>query len=52
LNGEDVRNSLLYGTRYPGTSQNQTDAWNAYIQKLTTGKQGFTCYASCQNPSR
>jgi len=52
LRGEDVKNSLKYGTDYPGYSGAQTDAYNAYIQKLSIGKQGYTCYASLQSPSR
>lgn len=52
LKGEDVKNSLKYGTTYPGYSSDQTKAYNAYIQKLSIGKQGYTCYASLQSPSR
>jgi hypothetical protein len=50
LKGEDVRNSLNYGTLYSGTTSAQTNAYNNYIKKLTNGKQGFTCYASVLNP--
>lgn len=52
LAGEDVKNSLKYGTNYPGYNANKTDAYNDYIKKLTMGKQGYTCYASLQSPSR
>lgn len=52
LKGEDVKNSLKYGTNYPGYNSNQTSAYNNYIKKLTIGKQGYTCYASLQSPSR
>lgn len=52
LKGEDVKNSLKYGTNYPGYNSNQTSAYNNYIKKLTMGKQGYTCYASLQSPSR
>lgn len=52
LAGEDVKNSLKYGTNYPGYSSAQTSAYNNYIKKLTMGKQGYTCYASLQNPGR
>lgn len=52
LKGEDVKNSLKYGTNYPGYNSNQTSAYNNYIKKLTSGKQGYTCYASLQSPSR
>ncbi len=52
LAGEDVKNSLKYGTNYPGYSAQQTDAYNKYIKKLTIGKQGYTCYASLQSPGR
>lgn len=52
LAGEDVKNSLKYGTSYPGHSSAETEAYNAYIRKLTSGKQGYTCYASLQSPSR
>ncbi|MBD3759692.1 hypothetical protein O4H52_15630 [Sphingomonadaceae bacterium G21617-S1] len=48
LSGEDVKNSLAYGTRYSGYNQNETNAFNKYIQKLTMGKQGYTCYSSIQ----
>lgn len=47
--GEDVKNSLAYGTRYSGYSQAETDAFNNYIEKLTVGKQGYTCYSSIQS---
>lgn len=49
LSGEDIKNSLAYGTRYSGYNQNATDAFNNYIEKLTMGKQGYTCYASIQS---
>lgn len=52
LPGEDVKNSLKYGTDYPGYSSVQSDAYNEYIKKLTVGKQGYTCYASLQSPNR
>src|SRR5215203_5935506 len=42
LAGEDVKNSLKYGTSYPGHSSAETEAYNAYIRKLTSGKQGYT----------
>lgn len=48
LKGEDVKNSLAYGTRYTGYNQNATNAFNNYIKKLTMGKQGYTCYSSIQ----
>ncbi|RVT94149.1 hypothetical protein [Sphingomonas crocodyli] len=50
LVGEDVKNSLSYGTRYSGYTQQQTNAYNNYIKKLTVGKQGYTCYASVMTP--
>lgn len=46
LKGEDVKNSLAYGTRYSGYGQAETDAFNKYIKNLTIGKQGYTCYSS------
>jgi len=49
LSGEDVKNSLNYGTRYSGYDQDETDAFNNYIKKLSSGKQGYTCYASIQS---
>lgn len=49
LAGEDVKNSLAYGTRYSGYNQNATNAFNNYIKKLTMGKQGYTCYSSIQS---
>ena len=52
LPGEDVKNSLKYGTNYPGYSANQTSAYNKYIQQLTVGQQGYTCYSSIQSPAR
>ncbi|KKC27388.1 hypothetical protein WP12_03640 [Sphingomonas sp. SRS2] len=52
LKGEDVKNSLKYGTNYPGYNSQKTSAYNNYIKKLTMGKQGYTCYASLQSPSR
>lgn len=52
LKGEDVKNSLKYGTNYPGYNSNQTSAYNNYIKKLTMGKQGYTCYVSLQSPGR
>lgn len=52
LKGEDVKNSLKYGTNYPGYNAAKTEAYNNYIKKLTIGKQGYTCYASLQSPSR
>jgi len=52
LKGEDVKNSLKYGTNYPGYNSDQTSAYNNYIKKLTMGQQGYTCYASLQSPSR
>lgn len=51
LKGEDVKNSLKYGTNYPGYGDAQTDAYNEYIQGLTMGKQGYTCYSSIQSPA-
>ena len=51
LPGEDVKNSIKYGTTYPGYTSAQTTTWNKYINKLTTGKQGYTCFASVQNPA-
>lgn len=50
LKGEDVKNSLSYGTTYSGYTSQQTSAYNNYIKKLTVGKQGYTCYASVQTP--
>ena len=50
LKGEDVKNSLNYGTTYSGYSSQQTSAYNNYIKKLTVGKQGYTCYASVMTP--
>ena len=52
LAGEDVKNSLKYGTDYPGYSSEASDAYNEYIKKLTIGKQGYTCYSSLQSPNR
>lgn len=52
LRGEDVKNSLKYGTTYPGQTSAQTSAYNNYIKKLSMGKQGYTCYASIQSPAR
>ena len=54
LNGEDVKNAIKYGTRIPGTaSADQTTAYLNYINtKITSGKPGFTCYASLQSPNR
>lgn len=52
LKGEDVKNSLKYGTSYPGYNSQKTDAYNKYIKKLTMGKQGYTCYVSLQSPGR
>ncbi len=49
LAGEDIKNSLAYGTRYSGYNQNATDAFNNYIERLTIGKQGYTCYSSIQS---
>ena len=49
LPGEDVKNSLAYGTRYSGYDSNETGAFNNYIKNLTIGKQGYTCYASIQS---
>ncbi len=49
LRGEDVKNSLAYGTRYSGYNQNATNAFNKYINKLTMGKQGYTCYSSIKS---
>lgn len=51
LKGEDVKNAIKYGTSYPGYSAAQTTTWNKYINKLTVGKQGYTCFASVQNPA-
>ena len=51
LAGEDVKNSLRYGTTYPGYTSAQTTTWNKYINNLTVGKQGYTCFASVQNPA-
>ncbi|RYI03247.1 MAG: hypothetical protein EON48_16040 [Acetobacteraceae bacterium] len=52
LKGEDVKNSLKYGTTYPGYTSQKTAAYNEYIKDLTVGKQGYTCYASIQSPYR
>ncbi len=49
IRGEDVKNSLAYGTRYSGYNQSATNAFNNYIKKLTRGVQGFTCYSSIQS---
>lgn len=51
LPGEDVKNAIKYGTTYPGYTAAQTTTWNKYINKLTAGKQGYTCFASVQNPA-
>ena len=45
-----MKNSLNYGTTYSGYTSQQTSAYNAYIKKLTVGKQGYTCYASVMTP--
>ena len=53
LKGEDVKNAIKYGTNIPGTVSNQTKGYLAYIDaKITSGKPGFTCYASLQSPNR
>jgi hypothetical protein len=50
LKGTDVRNALRFNTNYPGYNTAQSSAYTNYIKKLTQGKQGYTCYASVQNP--
>lgn len=53
LRGEDVKNAIKYSTRIPGTVADQTTAYLNYInRKITSGKPGFTCYASLQSPNR
>jgi len=49
LAGEDVKNSLNYGTLYSGYGQDETSAFNNYIKTLSSGKEGYTCYASIQS---
>lgn len=53
LKGEDVKNAIKYSTTIPGTSADQTTAYLNYISKnITSGRPGFTCYASLQSPNR
>ena len=52
LKGEDVKNSLKFGTNYPTYNTARSTAYNNYIKKLTIGKQGYTCYASLKDVSR
>jgi hypothetical protein len=53
LPGEDVKNAIKYDTNLPGMNADKTDAYKAYINaKITSGKPGFTCYASLQSPNR
>lgn len=53
LKGEDVKNAIKYQTNIPGTVADQTKGYLAYINnKITSGKPGFTCYASLQSPNR
>jgi hypothetical protein len=53
LAGEHVKNAIKYGTTIPGTVSNQTQGYLAYINaRITSGKPGFTCYASLQSPNR
>ena len=52
LKGEDVKNSIKYGTSYPGYNSAASSAYTNYIKKLTIGGQGYTCYASLISPNR
>ena len=53
LKGEDVKNAIKYSTNIPGTVADQTTGYLNYMHsKLTSGKPGFTCYASLQSPAR
>lgn len=53
LKGEDVKNAVKYNTTIPGTEANQTLGYRKYIEKnITSGKPGYTCYASLLNPNR
>jgi len=46
---EDVRTALNGGT-LPGTTDEQSRAYTAYIRRLQHGTAGFTCFASLQMP--
>jgi len=53
LNGEDVKNAIKYNTTIPGTVADQTTGYRKYIEaNITSGKPGYTCYASLQSPHR
>lgn len=52
LKAVDIKNSINYGTSYPGYASNASSAYTNYIKKLTQGTAGFTCFASIQNPSK
>jgi hypothetical protein len=47
--GEDVKRALA-GSKLPGTTYNQSQAYVNYIRRLQAGQSGFTCYASLQMP--
>ena len=49
--GKEVK-AALSGSRLPGTSYSQSQAYMAYIRRLQYGQSGFTCYASLQMPGR
>jgi hypothetical protein len=52
LKAVDIKNSLSYGTSYPGYDSGPSSAYTNYIKKLTQGTAGFTCFASLQNPAK
>lgn len=47
--GEQVKRALR-GSRLPGTTYEQNQAYLNYIRRLQSGTSGFTCYASLQMP--
>lgn len=49
MKGEDVRRAMA-GSRLPGTTRDQSNAYMQYIRRLQSGTSGFTCFASLQMP--
>ncbi|MBB5730087.1 hypothetical protein [Sphingomonas prati] len=46
LKGQEIREALLQGRLYPGTTREQTQAYTAYMLRLQNGQSGFTCFVS------
>ncbi|WP_083672054.1 hypothetical protein [Sphingomonas montana] len=46
LKGQEIRDALMNGRLYPGTTREQTQAYTNYMLRLQNGQSGFTCFVS------